>query len=44
MVRPKLPTYNKNLKNSKNAILVDDSKPIRDTFKGESIDPMKLWG
>lgn len=36
--------YNKNLKNSKNAILIDDSKAIRDTYKGITIDPMELWG
>ena len=35
---------NKNLKNSANAILVDDSAVIRKNFKGKAIDPNKLWG
>lgn len=35
---------NKNLKNSKNAILVDDNEIIRNNFKGLALDPMKLWG
>ena len=35
---------NKNLKNSKNAILVDDSIPIRESYKGLALNPAKLWG
>ena len=31
--------YNKNLKNSKNAILIDDSPVIRENFKGLSYSP-----
>ena len=34
---------NKNLKNAKNAILVDDNKKIRDNFKGYAINPTELW-
>jgi len=34
---------NKNLKNSKNAILVDDSEPIRNTYKGLALNPSTLW-
>lgn len=37
-------SYNKNLKNSKNAILIDDNEKIRDNFKGMALDPMALWG
>lgn len=35
--------HNKNLKNSANAILVDDSKPIRDNFRGIALNPTTLW-
>lgn len=35
--------HNKNLKNSKTAILVDDSAPIRENYKGKAIDPKSLW-
>jgi len=35
--------HNKNLKNSKNAILVDDSEPIRQSWKGTAINPSTLW-
>ena len=34
---------NKNLKNSKNAILVDDSEPIRENYRGTAINPSTLW-
>lgn len=36
--------YNKNLKNSKNAILIDDSFEIRQSFKGRSYSPSDIWG
>lgn len=36
--------HNKNLKNSKNAILIDDSEPIRDSWRGTAINPIELWG
>ena len=35
---------NKNLKNSVNAILVDDSKAIRETYRGTALNPAELWG
>lgn len=35
--------HNKNLKNSKNAILVDDSEPIRESFRGLAINPAEIW-
>ncbi len=35
--------HNKNLKNSANAILVDDSEVIRKNFKGLALDPVALW-
>lgn len=35
---------NKNLKNSKNAILVDDSEPIRKSYRGKALNPAELWG
>ena len=35
--------HNKNLKNSKNAILVDDSAPIRKSWNGKALDPATLW-
>ena len=36
--------HNKNLKNSANAILIDDSKPIRESWNGIAINPADLWG
>ena len=36
--------HNKNLRNSKNAILIDDSKPIRDSWKGIALNPIEIWG
>jgi 5'(3')-deoxyribonucleotidase len=36
--------HNKNLKNSENAILVDDSEPIRNSWRGTAINPAELWG
>ena len=33
---------NKNLKNSKNAILVDDNATIRENYKGQAFYPMWL--
>ena len=35
---------NKNLKNSAKAILVDDSEPIRNTYRGLALNPAELWG
>ena len=35
---------NKNLKNSVNAILVDDNTEIRENFKGQALNPTELWG
>ena len=35
---------NKNLKNSSNAILVDDSTPIRENYRGTALNPAELWG
>ena len=35
---------NKNLKNSANAILVDDNETIRNNFRGLAINPAELWG
>lgn len=34
---------NKNLKNSANAILVDDSEPIRKSYRGTALNPADLW-
>lgn len=34
---------NKNFKNSKRAILVDDNETIRKNFKGISVNPIDLW-
>lgn len=34
---------NKNLRNSANAILVDDNAEIRKTFKGIALNPADLW-
>lgn len=35
---------NKNLKNSVNAILIDDNETIRNNFKGVAFSPNELWG
>lgn len=35
---------NKNLKNSANAILVDDNATIRNNYKGLALNPTELWG
>lgn len=35
--------HNKNLKNSENAILIDDSEPIRNSWRGIAINPIELW-
>lgn len=35
--------HNKNLKNSANAILVDDNETIRNCFKGIALNPANLW-
>lgn len=37
-------SHNKNLKNSVNAVLVDDSEPIRSSWKGIALNPIDLWG
>ena len=34
---------NKNLKNSAKAILVDDSEPIRKSYRGTALNPASLW-
>lgn len=36
--------HNKNLKNSASAILVDDSEPIRNSWKGIALNPVEIWG
>lgn len=36
--------HNKNLRNSENAILIDDSEPIRNSWRGKAINPTELWG
>lgn len=36
--------HNKNLKNSVNAILVDDNDIIRNNFRGVALHPQQLWG
>ena len=36
--------HNKNLKGSENAILIDDSEPIRNSWRGTAINPAMLWG
>ena len=36
--------HNKNLRNSANAILIDDSEPIRNSWKGTALNPADLWG
>ena len=35
---------NKNLKNSENAILIDDNEIIRKNFRGLALNPIDLWG
>lgn len=35
--------HNKNLKNSRYAILIDDSEPIRNTWNGLAFDPAIYW-
>ena len=35
---------NKNLKNSVNAILIDDNEVIRKNFRGLALNPIDLWG
>lgn len=34
---------NKNLKNAKNAILIDDNETIRKNFRGLALNPADLW-
>ena len=36
-------SLDKNLKNSENAILIDDNAHIRHNWKGIAINPMKIW-
>lgn len=36
--------HNKNLKNSANAILIDDNETIRKNWKGVALNPAQLWG
>ena len=36
--------HNKNVKNSANAILVDDNEAIRKSWKGIALNPAQLWG
>ena len=36
--------HNKNVKNSANAILIDDNKAIRESWKGIALNPAQLWG
>lgn len=36
--------HNKNLKNSQYAILIDDSEPIRASWKGLAFNPADYWG
>ena len=35
--------HNKNLKNSMSAVLVDDSAPIRESWRGMALNPTTLW-
>ena len=35
---------NKNLPHSASAILIDDSEPIRKSWKGTAINPVEIWG
>ena len=35
--------HNKNIKNSANAILVDDNETIRKSWKGIALNPAQLW-
>ena len=36
--------HNKNLKNSVNAILIDDNEIIRNNWRGVALNPAQLWG
>ena len=36
--------HNKNLPHCANAILIDDSEPIRNSWRGIAINPAELWG
>lgn len=36
--------HNKNLKNSANAILIDDNEVIRNNWRGVALNPAQLWG
>ena len=36
--------HNKNLKNSANAILIDDNEIIRNNWRGIALNPAQLWG
>lgn len=36
--------HNKNLKNSTNAILIDDNEIIRNNWRGVALNPAQLWG
>lgn len=36
--------HNKNLKNSANAILIDDNEIIRNNWRGVALNPAQLWG
>lgn len=36
--------HNKNVKNSANAVLVDDNETIRKSWKGIALNPVQLWG
>lgn len=36
--------HNKNLKNSANAILIDDNEIIRNNWRGVALNPTQLWG
>ena len=36
--------HNKNLKNSADAILIDDNEIIRNNWKGIALNPAQLWG
>ena len=36
--------HNKNLKNSTNAILIDDNEIIRKNWRGVALNPAQLWG
>lgn len=36
--------HNKNLRNSTNAILIDDNEIIRNNWRGVALNPAQLWG